>query len=50
MEDIDLICVKCLSCGEVQYIKRTEIREDENGTFVECAKCGATFDVCEGEV
>lgn len=44
-EENDMIYVECLNCGALQYVKRTEIQEDDKGEYVTCYQCNATFDI-----
>lgn len=46
-EDIEkeYIECECLSCGNISYYEKQEIRQDSLGYFVECPQCGATFNI-----
>lgn len=37
--------VICLNCGKENKINDNNIMQDENGTYITCIYCGATFDV-----
>ena len=45
MERFDTVKLNCLNCGGYNEIKRTDIKEDGLGKYIECLHCGATFNV-----